>query len=76
MGLGIEMVPLAHRGKEKTWEDWAARMLQVVALGEAEASGVWLRVLAFLPLLDGLPLLVHPVPFEAVLGSPLKGCRG
>lgn len=74
----LETVPLAPEGRKDVGGDRAAQMLQVVALGEAEASGVWLRVPACLPAsaLDGLPLLVHPVPFEAVLGSPLRGCSG
>lgn len=38
----LETVPLAPEGRKDVGGDRAARMLQVVALGEAEASGVWL----------------------------------
>ena len=71
-------MPLAPEGRKDVGGDQAMRMLQVVALGEAEASGVWLRVPTCIlaSAVDGLPLLVQTVPFEAVLGSPLRGCSG
>lgn len=54
--------------------------MQVVALVEAEVLGdAARRVSACIPaaVLDGLPLLlVRLVPFEEVLGLPLRGCSG
>lgn len=69
---------LGPAGEEGHGRGQAEQVLQVVALGEAEASGVRLRVSTRPPAsaLDGLPLLVHPVLFEVALGSPLRGCSG
>lgn len=36
-------MPLAPEGRKDVGGDQAMLMLQVVALGEAEASGVWLK---------------------------------
>ena len=53
----------------------AEQVLQVVALGEAEASGVRLRVSARLRS-RWAPSPHATSAFEVALGSPLRGCSG